>query len=94
MQVNDREWSGQPRVTWDQIYELVFSNKMCVSEPVCSPDSQNVIFISMRGLEMFEIAVLKWCHRQIRFLGYMFAKYKCINLKFGMPDVQLWLYNM
>ena len=30
----------------------------------------------------------------MRFLGYMFAKNRYMNLKFGMPDVQAWIYNI
>ena len=29
----------------------------------------------------------KWRHQRLRFLGYMFVKYRHINLKFGMPGI-------
>ena len=45
MQVDDREGSGQPRVTQGQIFEMASSNKRVrVSEPVLSQDFKNVIF--------------------------------------------------
>ena len=41
MHVNDSAGSGQPRVTLDQTFELVFSNKkMCVSELVRTTNSK------------------------------------------------------
>ena len=30
----------------------------------------------------------------MRFLGYMLAKNRYINLKFGIPDVQAWFFNI
>ena len=67
---------------------------MCVCEPVWSQDSKNVIFISVRGLEMLNIAVWKMTPATDSVFGYLFAKYRYINLKFGMADVQVWLYNL
>ena len=65
---------------------------MCVSEPVLSQDCKNDIF--MRCLKMLKIAI--WKNDLI--YGYrfwaMFAKHRYIHLKFGMPDVQAWFYNI
>ena len=30
----------------------------------------------------------------MRFVGYVFVKYRYINLKYGMPDVQVWFYRI
>ena len=65
---------------------------MCVSELVLSQDCKNDIF--MRCLKMLKIAI--WKNDLIyeyRFWA-MFAKHRYIHLKFGMPDVQAWFYNI
>ena len=36
----------------------------------------------------------KGCHPRMRFLGYMFAKNRYINLKSGIPDVRPGFYNI
>ena len=81
-------------------HKVKFSNwffrikRVCVSEPVWSKDSKNVIFV-VRCLEILKIAVWKkWRHQRIRFLGYTFAKNRYINPKFGIRDVQSWCYNI
>ena len=88
MQVNDREGWGQPRVTKSQVFELIFSNKTCVSEPVSSQDSKNVIFVSVRCLQMLQITV--WKNEAINGYGFC-AIYlpeidiSTLNLAFYMP---------
>ena len=68
--VNDREWSGQPLVTKGQVFKLAFLNKKkCVSEPFCSQDSKNGIFITIRCLEMLQITV--WKSDVVNEYGYL-----------------------
>ena len=56
---------------------------------------KNTINISARCLEMLKIAVWKkWRNQRMRFLGYMFAKNRYINLKLDMPDIQASFYNI
>ena len=66
---------------------------MSVSEQVWSQDSKNVIFISVRFLEILKIAVWKMLSTDTVF-GYMFGKNRYINLKCGKPDTQACFYNM
>ena len=67
---------------------------MRVSESVWSQDVKNFIFISVRCLEMLKIAVWKMTSSIDMVWDYMFAKNIYIKLKFGMPDLQAWLYNI
>ena len=59
MLANDRKGSCQPRVIERQIGDWFVRIKMCVSYTFCSHDSKNVIFISVRWLEMLNIAIWK-----------------------------------
>ena len=67
---------------------------MCVSESVWSQNSESVIFISVRCLEMLKIAI--WKNDVIHGYGfwtiYLLKRY--INLEFFRPDIQVWFYNM
>ena len=67
---------------------------MRVSESVWSQDVKNFIFISVRCLEMLKIAVWKMTSSIDTVWDYMFTKNICIKLKFGMPDLHAWLYNI
>ena len=65
---------------------------MCASDAVRYYDS-NVIFISVRRLEMksqFE----KIASSTDTVLGPYVCKNRCINMKYGIQDVQAWFYNM
>ena len=74
MQVNDREWSGQPRVT--KVKYSIFSNKN-----VFVWTTLNSRFLKMPCLFLCHVknaencSLKKWVSSiWIRFLGYMFAK--------------------
>ena len=72
---------------------------MCASDAVRYYDS-NAIFISVRRLEMksqFEKITSSTdtvFGLHVYFWPYMFAKNRCINMKYGMQDVQALFYNM
>ena len=56
--VNYREGSGQPSGhIWSNFQIDILEPKICVSEPVGSQDSKNVISIAFRCLEMLQMTV-------------------------------------
>ena len=93
MQVNNREGSGQHRVTLGQIFDYYCMRNLFFWTSLIS-DSKNVIFY-VRCLEMLKIVV--WKNDVINGYGFWalcLPKNRYINLEFGMPHVQAWFYNI
>ena len=95
MQVNDWEGPGQTRITWGQIFELVFSNKKrCFRTSLLLVFQKCHFYFCSMSINAQNRSLKKMRHQRIRFLGYMFAKNRYINLKFGMIDVNIWLCSI
>ena len=96
MKVNDKKGSGQPRVIYlKSNFQIHILNKKFVFLGVWSQDSKKCLFYfcamsrNAENRSLKSAVINKW-----RFLGYMVLKYKYIKLRLGLPDVQVWFYNM
>ena len=67
---------------------------MCVSEPVWSQNSKNVIIIAVRCRECSKSQFEKLTPLTDTVLGLYVRQNRYIKLKFGTPDVQAWFYNI
>ena len=83
-----------PWVTKVQICELVFSNKKYKFLNQLNSGFQKCHFYCAMSSNAPNRSLEKWHNQRIRFLGYMFAKNRYINLKFGMFYAQPLFYNM
>ena len=70
-----------------------FLTKTCLSYPMLSQDSKNVIYFYLRQLEMPNMPLKKWRHHL--YLVFCTAKKEIgIALKLGVCVVCMWLYNI
>ena len=88
--VNDSEGSGQLPSHIRSNFEIGLLNKKVVFLNQFDLRIPKMSFSTVLCLKMLRIAIWKkWRHQRTRFLGYMFAKNRHINLKFSMLSSQV-----